>query len=103
MRIHGDMLKLILDHDYKQPFPAVDTSPFSNHGVVLNASHLPHGARLNTGALHFTHSSSSVRAPMRQCWQRIGSIAVEAMSSTSWATGGITPARGREYGRRTHR
>lgn len=73
------MLKLVLDHDYKQPFPAVDTSPFSNHGVVLNASHLPHGAQLNTGALHFTEPSSSVRVPMRQCWQRIGSIAVEAI------------------------
>jgi hypothetical protein len=72
------MLKLILDHDYRQPFPAVDTSPLSNHGVVLSAAHHADGAQPGSGALRFAQPHSSVRVPARQCWQRIGSIVAEA-------------------------
>ena len=73
------MLKLVLDHDYRQPFPAVDASPFSNHGVVLDAPHVANGAQPGSGALRFSQPHSSVRVPLKHCWTRIGSLVVEAV------------------------
>lgn len=73
------MLKLLLDHDYRQQLPAVDASPFCNHGVILDATHRADGSQPGTGALRFDRASSSVRIPLRPCWQRIGSLVVEAV------------------------
>lgn len=73
------MLKLLLDHDYLHSFPAVDSSPFSNHGLVTDATHSTDGRRSGSGALQFALPSASVRVALRPCWQRLPGLAAEAV------------------------
>jgi hypothetical protein len=72
------MLKLLLDHDYDRPVPAVDRSQFSNHGRVIGASFAPDGARPGSGALLFGAPGSAVRVAWRPSWARLNALLVEA-------------------------
>lgn len=72
------MLKLLLDHDYDRPLPAVDRSQFSNHGRVIGAPFAVDGARPGSGALRFGTASSAVRVAWRPSWARLDALLVEA-------------------------
>ncbi|SDH35916.1 Concanavalin A-like lectin/glucanases superfamily protein [Sinosporangium album] len=71
------MLKLILDQDYLEPTPAVDRTPYVNHGLVTGAAFEPNGRQPGSGALRFTPDSSSVRIAPRQCWRDLRALAIE--------------------------
>lgn len=72
------MLKLILDYDFHQPVPAIDRSPFANHGQVLQAPFAADGRATGSGALLFQQAGSAIRTAWRPVWQKLVAIAVEA-------------------------
>jgi Concanavalin A-like lectin/glucanases superfamily len=72
------MLKLILNYDFDQPVPAVDRSPFANHGQVIQAAFAADGRETGSGALHFQQAGSAVRTAWRPVWQKIVALAIEA-------------------------
>jgi concanavalin A-like lectin/glucanase superfamily protein len=72
------VLKLILDHDFDKPVPAVDRSPFANHGQIFNASFNADGREAGSGALRFQQPDSAVRIAWRPVWQKLTAIALEA-------------------------
>lgn len=72
------MLKLILDHDFRTPVPAVDQSPFSNHGRVIHATFASDGRGASTGALRFQHADSAVRIARKPVWQKLNALCIEA-------------------------
>ena len=71
------MLKLLLDHDYDRPVPAVDRSQFCHHGRVIRASFAPDGIRAGSGALRFDAPSSAVRVAWRPSWARLDALEPE--------------------------
>jgi hypothetical protein len=71
------MFKLILDHEYTKPKPAVDSSRFMQHGTVVNTVHNPNGRQPASGALRFTVPSSEVRVPSGPAWANLGGMAVQ--------------------------
>jgi hypothetical protein len=72
------VLKLILDQDFHAPVPAVDQSPFSNHGRVIHATFAPDGRGAATGALGFQHADSAVRIALTPVWQKLTALCIEA-------------------------
>jgi hypothetical protein len=72
------MPKLLLDHDYDRPFPAVDRSPFSNHGRIIDSTFDPNGAQAGSGSLRMASPKSAVRIAIRPCWRSLGELFVEA-------------------------
>ena len=72
------VLKLILNYDFDQPVPAVDRSPFANHGQVIQAAFAADGRETGSGALHFQQAGSAVRTAWRPVWQKIVALAIEA-------------------------
>ena len=72
------MLKLILDQDFLTPVPAVDRSPFSNHGRVIHTTFAPDGRGAATGALGFQHADSAVRIAWQPVWQKLNALCIEA-------------------------
>lgn len=71
------MFKLILEHDYTKPKPAVDTSRFMQHGTVRNAAHSPDGREAGSGALRFFAPNSEVRVAAGPTWANLRSLAVQ--------------------------
>jgi hypothetical protein len=71
------MFKLILEHEYVKPKPAVDTSRFMQHGTVTNALHSLDGRITGSGALQFLAPDSAVRVPVSQSWMNLDAIAVQ--------------------------
>lgn len=72
------MLKLILDQDFPTPVPAVDRSPFSNHGRVIHTTFAADGRGAATGALSFQHADSAVRIALQPVWQKLNALCIEA-------------------------
>lgn len=72
------MFQLILDQDYLNPLPAVDTSGFGNHGQVIQLAHSPDGRQPNSGAMEFSTAGSAVRIARGPSWLEVGAVAVEA-------------------------
>lgn len=72
------MLKLILDQQFKTKQPAVDLSPFSHHGQVINATFDRDGREAGSGALTFAHANSAVRIAPTAAWQKLSALAIEA-------------------------
>jgi concanavalin A-like lectin/glucanase superfamily protein len=72
------MLKLILDQDYRSAPPAVDTSPFANHGRCIAVDPVGNGVQAGSGALHFAQPDSAVRIAARPCWRGLTAFAIEA-------------------------
>jgi hypothetical protein len=72
------VLKLILDQDFHTPVPAVDRSPFSNHGRVIHTTFAADGREAGTGALGFQHGDSAVRIAQQPVWQKLNALCIEA-------------------------
>ena len=71
------MFKLILEHEYTKPKPAVDTSRFMQHGTVINASHSLDGRIAGSGAMQFLAPDSAVRVPVSPSWMKLDAIAMQ--------------------------
>jgi hypothetical protein len=71
------MFKLILEHEYTKPKPAVDTSRFIQHGTVINALHSLDGRIAGSGAMQFLAPNSAVRVPVSSSWMNLDAIAVQ--------------------------
>jgi hypothetical protein len=72
------VLKLILDHEFVTPLPAVDQSPFANHGQIINSGFLADGRSAGSGAREFQQADSAVRVAWRPVWGRLTALAIEA-------------------------
>jgi len=81
------MFKLILEHEYTKPKPAVDTSRFMQHGTVINASHSLDGRVAGSGAMRFLAPNSAVRMPVSQSWMNLDAIAVQIWLKLDGLTG----------------